>query len=203
MQHNGGVMHDELLDVPVRELLERVTAESPAPGGGSIAALVVALAAGLVETVARASAGWGDARGLAAQAKALRERVEPLAQRNADAYEEALVALRLPDALEPEVRRETIERSLSEAAEVPLAIAVIAADVADVAATAADCADPSTCADASVAAVLAESAARGAAHLVAINLTTSAGDDRVLRARRAAEAAADAAKRALRAAEVR
>jgi methenyltetrahydrofolate cyclohydrolase len=203
MQHNGGVMHDELLDVPVRELLDRVTEESPAPGGGSIAALVVALAAGLVETVARASAGWGDARGLAAQAKALRERVEPLAQRNAEAYEEALVALRLPDGLEPEVRRETIERSLSEAAEVPLAIAVIAADVADVAATAADCADPSTCADASVAAVLAESAARGAAHLVAINLTTSAGDDRVLRARRAAEAAADAAKRALRAAEGR
>jgi formiminotetrahydrofolate cyclodeaminase len=203
MQQNGGVMHDELLDVPVRELLERVTAESPAPGGGSIAALVVALAAGLVETVARASAGWGGAQGLAAQAKALRERVEPLAQRNAEAYEEALVALRLPDALEPEVRRETIERSLSEAAEVPLAIAVIAADVAEVAATAADCADPSTCADASVAAVLAESAARGAAHLVAINLTTSADDDRVLRARRAAEAAADAAKRALRAAEVR
>jgi methenyltetrahydrofolate cyclohydrolase len=203
MQHNGGVMHDELLDVPVRQLLERVTAESPAPGGGSIAALVVALAAGLVETVARASAGWGDARGLAAQAKALRERVEPLAQRDAEAYEEALVALRLPDALEPEVRRETIERSLSEAAEVPLAIAVIAADVADVAATAADCADPSTCADASVAAVLAEGAARGAAHLVAINLTTAAGDERVLRARRAAEAAADAAKRALRAAEER
>jgi formiminotetrahydrofolate cyclodeaminase len=199
----GGVMHDELLDVPVRQLLERVTAESPAPGGGSIAALVVALAAGLVETVARASAGWADARGLAAQAKTLRERVEPLAQRDAEAYEEALVALRLPDALEPEVRRETIERSLSEAAEVPLAIAVIAADVADVAATAADCADPSTCADASVAAVLAEGAARGAAHLVAINLTTSAGDDRVLRARRAAEAAADAAKRALRAAEAR
>jgi methenyltetrahydrofolate cyclohydrolase len=203
MQQNGGVMHDELLDVPVRELLERVTAESPAPGGGSIAALVVALAAGLVETVARASVGWGDAKGLAAQAKALRERVEPLAQRDADAYEEALVALRLPDVIEPEVRRETIERSLSAAAEVPLAIAVIAADVADVAATAADCADPSTCADASVAAVLAEGAARGAAHLVAINLTTSAGDDRVLRARRAAEAAADAAKRALRAAEGR
>jgi formiminotetrahydrofolate cyclodeaminase len=141
--------------------------------------------------------------GFAAQAKTLRELVEPLAQRDAEAYEEALVALRLPDAIEPEVRRETIERSLSLAAEVPLAIALIASDVADVAATAAGCADPSTCADASVAAVLAESAARGAAHLVAINLTTTTGDDRVLRARRAAEAAADAAKRALRVAEER
>ena len=194
---------DELLDVPVRELLEQVTSESPAPGGGSIAALVAALAAGLVETVARSSGGWADGRGLAAQAKALRERVEPLAQRDAEAYEEALVALRLPETLDPEVRSDTIGSSLSYAAEVPLAIALIAADIAEAAAACAECGDPSTCADASVAAVLAESAARGAAHLVAINLTTTEDDDRVVRARLAATAAADAAKRALRTAEDR
>jgi formiminotetrahydrofolate cyclodeaminase len=196
-------MSDELLDVPVRDLLGRVTSELPAPGGGSIAALVTALAAGLVETVARASLDWSDGPGVAAQAKTLRQRVEPLAQRNAEAYERALVALRLPETLEPEVRSDTIERSLAHAAELPLAIAVIAADVAEVAAAAAECGDASTFADASVAAELAEGAARGAAHLVEINLTTSAEDERVLRARRAAGAAADAAKRAVRAAEKR
>jgi formiminotetrahydrofolate cyclodeaminase len=193
---------DELLDVPVRRLLDRVTSELPTPGGGSIAAVVTALAAGLVETVARGSADL-DARGLAAQAKTLRERVEPLAQRDAEAYEQALVALRLPESLEAEVRSDTIGRSLAYAAEVPLAIALIAADVADAAAVAAECGDASTCADASVAAVLAEGAARGAAHLVEINLTTSAEDERVLRARRAAETAAEAARRALRIAEER
>ena len=196
-------MHDELLDVPVRELLDRLTAETPAPGGGSIAALVAALAAGLVETVARGSGDWSDARGMAAQAKALRQRVEPLAEQSAKAYEHALVALRLPETIEPEVRSSTIGRSLSHAAAVPLAIAVIASDVAEVAAAAAEGCDASTCADASVAAVLAESAARGAAHLVAINLTTTEDDERVIRARRAAETAADAAKRALRTAEAR
>jgi formiminotetrahydrofolate cyclodeaminase len=196
-------MTDELLDVPVRELLSRVTAETPAPGGGSIAALVAALAAGLVETVARGSGDWPDGRGLVAQAKTLRERVEPLAQRNAEAYERALVALRLPTTLEAEVRSDTIGRSLSQAAEVPLAIALVAADVAEAAAAASEGCDAATCADASVAAVLAESAARGAAHLVAINLTTTEDDERVVRARRAAELAADAAKRALRAAEER
>ena len=196
-------MADELLDVPVRELLDSVTAETPTPGGGSIAALVVALAAGLTETVARASGEWAEARGLVAQAKALRERVEPLAQRDAEAYEEALVALRLPETLEPEVRSETIERSLNYAAEVPLAIALLAADVADAAAAVAECGDASTCADASVAAVLAEGGARAAAHLVAINLTTTEADERVMRARRAAQSAADAAKRALSAAEER
>jgi formiminotetrahydrofolate cyclodeaminase len=196
-------MNGELLDVPVRELLERVTSETPTPGGGSIAALVAALAAGLVETVARESNAWVEGRGLASQAKALRERVEPLAQRDAEAYEEALVALRLPETLEPEVRGDTIARTLALAAEVPLAIAVIAADVAEAAAAAAESADPSTCADASVAAVLAAGAATGAAHLVAVNLTTTEDDIRVVRARRAAEGAADAAKRALRAAEER
>jgi formiminotetrahydrofolate cyclodeaminase len=196
-------MSDELLDVPVRRLLESVTSDMPAPGGGSIAAVVAALAAGLVETVARASGEWADARGIVAQAKTLRERVEPLAQRNAEAYEEALVALRLPGTLEPEVRSDTIERSLSYAADVPLAIALIAADVAEAAAAVAECGDASTCADASVAAVLAEGAARGAAHLVAINLTTSADDERVMRGQRAAQEAADAARRALRAAEER
>jgi methenyltetrahydrofolate cyclohydrolase len=196
-------MADELLDVPVRELLERVTLDTPTPGGGSIAALVVALAAGLVETVARESGSWSEGRGLASQAKALRERVEPLAQRDAEAYADALVALRLPETLEPEVRGDTIGRTLALAADVPLAIAVIAADVADAAAAAAECGDASTCADASVAAVLAEGAARGAAHLVAVNLTTTEEDERVVRARRAAEGAADAAKRALRAAEDR
>src|SRR5688500_7723879 len=134
-------MSDELLDVPVRQLLDQVTAQTPIPGGGSIAALVAALAAGLVEAVARASDGWADARGLVAQAKALRARVEPLAQLDAEAYAEALVALRLPETLEPEVRSETIERSLSYAADVPLAIALIAADIAEVAAAAAECGD--------------------------------------------------------------
>ena len=196
-------MHDELLDLPVRELLERVTGETPTPGGGSIAALVAALAAGLAETVARASGEWAEARGLVVQAKALRERVEPLAQLDAEAYEEALVALRLPETLEPEVRSDTIERTLSHAANVPLAIALIAADVADAAAAVAECGDASTCADASVAAVLAEGAAKSAAHLVAVNLTTSETDVRVVRARRAAQAAGDAAKRALSAAEER
>jgi methenyltetrahydrofolate cyclohydrolase len=196
-------MNDDLLDVPVRQLLARVTSDQPVPGGGSIAALVTALAAGLVETVARASDGWSAARGLAAQAKALRARVEPLAQRDADAYEQALLALRLPEMLEPELRSDTIARSLSHAAEVPLAIVLIAADVAEAAAEAAECGNPLTCADASVAAALAEGAARGAAHLVAINLTTTADDQRVMRAERAAQSAADASKRALRAAEAR
>jgi formiminotetrahydrofolate cyclodeaminase len=196
-------MSDDLLDVPVRQLLERVTSELPSPGGGSIAAVVAALAAGLVENVARGSFEWADARGVAAQAKILRKRVEPLAKRDAEAYERALVALRLPETLEPQVRSDTIERSLSHAAEVPLEIALIAADIAEAAAAAAECGDASTCADASVAAALAEGAARGAAHLVEINLTTSAEDERVLSAWRAAEAAADAAKRALRAAEER
>ena len=45
----------DLLDAPLREFLDTIAGEGPAPGGGSAAAIVVAMAAGLVSMVARAS----------------------------------------------------------------------------------------------------------------------------------------------------
>ena len=83
----------------------------------------------------------------------------------------------------------------------PLAIGEAAADTSLLAAEAADRADGSARADAAAAACLAAGAAQAASRLVEINLATVADDDRLARARRAAEAAAEAAQRAL-AAEV-
>jgi formiminotetrahydrofolate cyclodeaminase len=56
--------------------------------------------------------------------------------------------------------------------------------------------DPGLRADAVVAAALAAGAARAAAELVAVNLTASADDERVLRARRLADEAARSAEEA-------
>jgi formiminotetrahydrofolate cyclodeaminase len=57
-----------------------------------VSALVVAMAAGLVEMAARVSS---DA-GAAAQAESIRVRVAPLAAEDARAYEQALAAMRAP-----------------------------------------------------------------------------------------------------------
>ena len=57
--------------------------------------------------------------------------------------------------------------------------------------------------DAAAAAILAEAAARSAAGLVAANLVSLPGDERVLQAQRLADAATDAARRAVAASAAR
>src|SRR5436305_12055000 len=83
----------EFLDLRLRDLLDQVAAPEPSPGGGSVLALVAALAAGVLAMAARASGDdWPDAGGVAAQAEMLRARAAPLAQVDAEVYERALAA---------------------------------------------------------------------------------------------------------------
>jgi formiminotetrahydrofolate cyclodeaminase len=191
----------DLLDVSLRAFLDELAGELPAPAGGSIAALVVAMAAGLTAKVARASDDWREQMAAVAQAEKLRSRIAPLAQSGAEAYEEALAALRLPDRLEPQVRDMAIGNVLVRSAEVPLQIAETGADVASLAALVADRGAPDRRGDAASAAILAEAGTRVAATLVAVNLTVTPEDERIGRARLQVELAAEAARNALAAAE--
>jgi formiminotetrahydrofolate cyclodeaminase len=180
-----------LLDLRLNEFLEQVASANRTPGGGSVAAVVTAASAGLLAKVARASADtWIEARGVAAQAEALRDRVAPIAQIDADEYEAALLARTAGG--DPEVGR-----AYARAAEPPLQIVEVAADVALLSVVVAARGDPSLRADAATAAALAAGAARAAAELVAVNLTASSDDDRVIRARKLADEAARAAEEAL------
>ena len=188
------------LDLTVGELLEELAGSGP-PGGGSALGLTVAVAASLVAMAARASKeSWGAAGGVAAQAEALRARATPLAQRDAEIYEEALGVRGGAAALLPAEKRDwEIGKAFAAAAEPPLEIARAAADVAELAADVAESGDPRVRADAVAAAALAAAAARGAVALVAVNLTAVEGDLRVAEAERLAVAAEEAAARAARA----
>jgi formiminotetrahydrofolate cyclodeaminase len=182
----------------VDELLDTVAAETSAPGGGSVAAVVTAFAAALVAMVARFStAEWEDAAGAVAQAEALRARVLPLADEDARAYESVLVARRLPTELEPEARDAALGRALSRAADVPLAIAEAALDIASLAAEVAERGNPNLRGDVVTAALLAEAAVRATANLVEINLATREDDERLARAREVVEMARRISRRVL------
>jgi formiminotetrahydrofolate cyclodeaminase len=183
-------------DLAFEELLDTIAAETPAPGGGSVAAFVTEMAASLAAMAARFARDWDDAPGAVAQAETLRHRAAPLAGEDAVAYENVLTALRMPKELEPEVRNTLIGETLSRAADVPLEIAECAASVAELAAEIAVCGNPNLRGDAAAAAILASSAARVAANLVEINLSTVEGDDRVERARAIVKSAEAAAARA-------
>jgi formiminotetrahydrofolate cyclodeaminase len=194
-------MAGDLLDAPVGELLETLADENPSPGGGSAAAIVVAMAAGLVAKVARASLGyWDEAGGVIGQAESLRARVAPLAQADAEAYEEALSALRGREELAERYRDQQLRAALERAAEIPLRIAEAGCDLACLAALLVENGNPEVRADAAAAAILAESGARVAAQLVGTNLGATADDPRVRHVESLVEAAADASERALAAA---
>jgi len=153
--------------------------------------------------VARASRdSWDEATGVAAQALALQDRAASLAQVDAEAWEEALSALR--NAGDGEgggsdgARRDhELERKLERAAAVPLQIAELGADIAALAAQAGELCDGAQRADAAAAAALAAGGARAATHLVVVNLGVREGDERLARARASEQAASEAAERLL------
>jgi formiminotetrahydrofolate cyclodeaminase len=171
-----------LLRLRLDELLDELASEAPAPASGTASALVATMAAAILAMVARSSGDWAEHRGASALAETLRQRIAPLAQLDAEAYEVSLVALHLPKELEAETRSTLIGDAVSRAGQVPLAIADYASDVIALAAEICERCDPARRADVVAAALLAEGAVRAAAHLVTVNLTFAPNDPRVERA---------------------
>jgi methenyltetrahydrofolate cyclohydrolase len=169
---------DSFLELGLKEFLDAVPARTPAPGGGAVAAIAAALAAGLTAMAARyAPDAWVPRDQVVARAEELRALVEPLADADAEAYG-AFMAERTP---------ETVERIIA----VPFQIVAAAAEVAELAALVAAEGNPTVGGDAAAGADLAAAAAAIAARLVAINATD--GDDRMRVARGLAARAAEKA----------
>lgn len=166
------------LDDSLKEFLDAVPARTPAPGGGAVAAVVAALAAGLTAMAARfAPDEWERRAEVVGRAEELRARLEPLADADADAYG-AFMAERSPEA---------VERIVA----LPFELAEIAAELAGLAALVVAEGNPNVSGDAAAGADLAAAVASVAARLVATNAVT--GDVRPRQAQQLAESAAAAA----------
>lgn len=168
---------ESLASLSVAGLLDAVAARTPAPGGGAVSALAVALAAGLTEMAARFASGEEAA---AARAAELRARAPQLADEDAAAYARFLR-----------------DRDPGPIAAVPLRVAELAAETAELAARLAVEGNPNLRGDAAAGAALAAAAAASSALLVRINLEGTPGDERVARAAELAAAAAASAAHAL------
>ncbi len=202
------------------EVLARLAAREPAPGGGSGAALTGAIAAALTEMAASfapggvgrgeggaetgeggaggaetgegggGGVGSGPAHELRDRAHDLRRRLLELADDDTRSYAPVLEVLAL-DRADPS-RAERLSAALAAAAAVPMAIAEAAAEVGELAALAGRVGSPHLLGDATAAAVLAEAATQAAVALVGLNLERSPGDPRLHRARELAHRAAAA-----------
>jgi len=168
----------EPLQTSVAGFLDDVSAATPAPGAGAVAALVVALGAALAEMAARLSPGEEDAL---AAAQVLRARAAPLGRADAEAYEEFLAVRRRGDD-----DRAARDRTVA----VPLEIAECASEAAALAARLAVRGNPSLRGEAMAAALAASAGAAIACTLVSINLPDGP-DERLDRARALAAAAAE------------
>lgn len=190
---------NDYLDLPLGELLDRISAQGAAPGGSSAAALTVAFAGRLVAMAARCSPEWDEAAGVAAQASAISDRATALAGDGGAAWDEALAALRdAGSASSQDPRRDfALEQKLAAAAAAPLAIAALGADATALATLAAEKGAATYRADVAAAAALAAGGARAAAHLVRVNLGMRAGDPRLARVRESEEAASELVERLL------
>ena len=180
----------------VEELLDQLGRATPVPGAGPAAALVTAVSAALAAMAARSSRDtWAEAGAAVAQAEALRARAVTLAREDAEALEAYLAARNDSGEARPDARDFRLGTALDRAADVPLAIAEAACDAVLLAAEVAARCEGDVRADAASAALLAEGAARAAAHLVEVNLAAGPDDARVARAHELAREATDAARR--------
>lgn len=164
----------DYLNLSLGEFLDRVASGGPAPGGGSVAAVAVALAAGLSGMAARLSADQLTAAPeLADRSDDLRRRVALLARADAESYGRVLDAYRFPGEPDPE----SVKDALSGAADVPLAVAEVGNELAGIAVRLLDEGNPNLEGDALTAVLLAAAGVRAAAALARINLSTANLDD--------------------------
>jgi formiminotetrahydrofolate cyclodeaminase len=155
----------------LRHYLDAVAARTPAPGGGSVAAVAGAMAAALGEMVANLTLPGGATPSADAALAARRDRLTTLREallRAAIADEEAYAAYRQaasrPRGSDEEraERAAAMERALIAATDVPLEVARAAAEVAEIMESVAREGKPSVRSDAALGALLAEVSLRGA-----------------------------------------
>jgi len=168
-----------LVDRSVEAFVHRTASESPAPGGGSVAALMGALGAALATMVANLSAhkrGWDDRweefSDWAQQGTALHDELLSLVDLDTDAFDAVIRALGLPRQSEAEQaeRHRAIQSATREAIEVPLRVMRRSLDGFEVIKAMVDQGLPASISDAAVAALAARSAVVGAGLNVRANL---------------------------------
>lgn len=170
-------MPRRLTDFSLRQFAERLGAADPTPGGGSASALAGALGASLASMVGHIAIAKGERPGLAnliEEADSLRVHFLQLVQDDAAAYDRVASAMKLPksNASERSARNEELQASLLAASRVPLEGAKAARRLLQLCERLLEHATPAAISDAGVGALLAETAIRGAALNVMINLAS-------------------------------
>jgi glutamate formiminotransferase / formiminotetrahydrofolate cyclodeaminase len=170
---------NSLMKMNLREFCNETLSDSPAPGGGSVAALMGALGASLGGMVANLSAGkrgWDDKleyfSNWAVKAQQLKDELLALVDEDTAAFNKVMDAFALPkvSAEEKAARSAAIEQATQYATEVPLNVMETASRSYELLAEMAERGNPASISDVGVGALATRACIEGAALNVRINL---------------------------------
>ena len=169
-----------LIDMRVKDFVNEVSVDSPAPGGGSVAALSGSLAAALSSMVCNLTCGKrridpslrAELIQVAEQAQVLQKRLLLAVDRDTSAFNRVIEAKRLPKGTpqEKDLREKAIQKGYKKAAEVPLETALDCMKIFPLSMIAAGKGNPASVTDSAVAAIMAYAGLLGAVLNVRINL---------------------------------
>ena len=176
--NNGKEQQTRLTDMTLKAFADETASESPAPGGGSIAAYMGALAAALGTMVANLSAHkagwderWEEFSNYADGGRILVDRLTALVDEDTEAFNRIMAVYAMPKSTDEEkaARAEALEKATLYATEVPLNTMKTAYDAFELLEAMAREGNPASVSDAGVGALAARAAVFGAQLNVRIN----------------------------------
>ncbi|HEX3078937.1 MAG TPA: cyclodeaminase/cyclohydrolase family protein, partial [Puia sp.] len=175
---------DKLVRLSLADFADETASETPAPGGGSVAAYLGALGASLGAMVANLSApkkGWEFFSEWAEKATGYNKELLSLVDADTKAFEGIMAARNLPKTTETEkaYRRNEIDKATLHAIEIPFRVMKVSLQSMDVLKAMALEGNPNSKSDAGVGAVCARSAVIGAYLNVCINASGSESDKNI------------------------
>lgn len=168
----------KLVDMTCRGFADETASESPAPGGGSIAAYMGALAAALGSMVANLSAHkagwderWEEFSDIAERGRDIQDRLIHLVDEDTEAFNRIMDVFAMPKKTDEEkaARATALEAATLYATQVPLRTMRAAYETFDVLEAMAQKGNPASVSDAGVGALAARAAVLGAQLNVRIN----------------------------------
>lgn len=172
-----------LVDKTVKDFVAQVASNEPAPGGGSVAALVASLGAALTSMVGELTVGRKKYESLSddekkivddslAATKPLIERLNELVDEDTNAFNDFMTALKMPKETDEEkaTRKAAMQEGIKKAIVVPLDASKTSLEILKLSKPLAVYGNQNAITDAGVGALLACAGVEGAAFNVLINL---------------------------------
>jgi len=168
-----------LASMKVNSFLSELASNSPAPGGGSVAALSGALGAALSSMVCNLTVGkekytdvQDEIKTTLRKSEQIRKRLTKLIDEDTEAFNDVMKAFKMPKETEEQKKKRSfaIQEGYKTAAKVPLKTAQTCAEIIDVAKIVAEKGNVNSITDAAVSALMAKAGVKGAILNISINL---------------------------------